>query len=137
MGSHIIVAVFPKATECFVRQGLFFKTGRAECVLQMEIQHEVFRNLIIRIVKEFFDDQCPYDPLIGAFGREALSLYRTEKRFSSMEGNISSANTFAHDRSRAFCSLAVSPAKLSMIDIRMLLFAAKHSIFKVLFADTF
>ena len=49
--------------------------------------------------------------------RDALSLYKTEKRFSSMAGNISSAKTFAQDFSSAFCSLAVNPEKLSVNDI--------------------
>ena len=49
--------------------------------------------------------------------RDALSLYKTEKRFSSMAGNISSAKTFAQDFSSAFCSLAVNPEKLSANDI--------------------
>ena len=49
--------------------------------------------------------------------RDALSLYKTEKRFSSMAGNISSAKTFAQDFSSAFCSLAVKPEKLSVNDI--------------------
>lgn len=42
--------------------------------------------------------------LTGVFGLDALSLYNTEKRFSSMAGNISSAKTFAQDFSSAFCS---------------------------------
>ena len=46
--------------------------------------------------------------LTGVFGLDALSLYKTEKRFSSMAGNISSAKTFAQDNSiglsRLFCT---------------------------------
>ena len=55
--------------------------------------------------------------LTGVFGLDALSLNKTEKRFSSMAGNISSAKTFAQDFSNAFCSLAVNPEKLSVNDI--------------------
>ena len=55
--------------------------------------------------------------LTGVFGLDALSLYKTEKRFSSMAGNISSAKTFAQDISYPFCSLAVNPEKLSVNDI--------------------
>ena len=60
---------------------------------------------------------APTITLTGVFGLDALSLYKTEKRFSSTAGNISSANTFAHDFSSAFCSLAVNPEKLSVNDI--------------------
>ena len=38
---------------------------------------------------------APTITLTGVFGLDALSLYKTEKRFSSMAGNISSAKTFA------------------------------------------
>ena len=34
---------------------------------------------------------APTITLTGVFGLDALSLYKTEKRFSSMAGNISSA----------------------------------------------
>jgi hypothetical protein len=53
----------------------------------------------------------------GVFGLDALSLYNTEKRFSSIAGNILSAKIFAQDFSCAFCSLAVNPEKLSVNDI--------------------
>lgn len=43
--------------------------------------------------------------LTGELGRDALLLYSTEKRVSSMHGNISLAKIFAHDFSRAICSL--------------------------------
>ena len=61
--------------------------------------------------------RAPTITLTGVFGLDALSLYKTEKRFSSMAGNISSAKTFAQDFSNAFCSLAVNPEKLSVNDI--------------------
>jgi hypothetical protein len=59
---------------------------------------------------------APTITFTGVFGLDALSLYRTEKRFSSMAGNISSAKIFAQDFSNAFCSLAVNPEKLSVND---------------------
>jgi hypothetical protein len=61
--------------------------------------------------------------LTGVFGLESLSLYITEKRFSSIEGNTSSANTFAHELANAFCSLFVSVTMLSVIDICWLVFS--------------
>ena len=60
---------------------------------------------------------APTITFTGVFGLDALLLYKTEKRFSSMAGNISSAKTFAQDFSSAFCSLAVKPEKLSVNDI--------------------
>ena len=46
----------------------------------------------------------------------ASSLYRTEKRSSSIAGKISSAKIFAQDFSRAFFSRSVSDIKLSSKD---------------------
>ena len=46
----------------------------------------------------------------------ASSLYRTEKRSSSIAGKISSAKIFAQDFSRAFFSRSVSAIKLSSKD---------------------
>mgnify|MGYP004641389603 CR=1 FL=1 len=60
---------------------------------------------------------APTITLTGVFGLDALSLYNTEKRFSSMTGNISSAKTFAQEFYSAFCSLAVNLEKLSVNDI--------------------
>ena len=58
----------------------------------------------------------------GAFGREALLLYKTENLSSSILGKISSANIFAHELSSAFFSRAVSENTLSLKDICWLLF---------------
>ena len=52
----------------------------------------------------------------GVFGLEALDEYRTRNGSSLIAGNISSAKTFAHERSRAFCSRDVSPPRLSVKD---------------------
>ena len=52
---------------------------------------------------------APTITFTGVFGLDALLLYKTQKRFSSMAGNISSAKTFAQDFSGVFCSLAVKP----------------------------
>ena len=46
----------------------------------------------------------------------ASSLYRTEKRSSSIAGKISSAKIFAHDFSDAFFSRSVRAVKLSSKD---------------------
>ncbi len=46
----------------------------------------------------------------------ASSLYRTEKRSSSIAGKISSAKIFAHDFSSAFFSRSVRAVKLSSKD---------------------
>ena len=59
---------------------------------------------------------APMITLTGVFGREALSLYKTAKGFSSILGNTSSAKTFAQEFSNAFCSRAVSFKKLSNRD---------------------
>ena len=56
---------------------------------------------------------APTITLTGVFGLDALLLYKTEKRFSSMAGNISSAKTFAQDFSSVFCSLAVNLEKFT------------------------
>ena len=40
---------------------------------------------------------APTITLTGVFGLDALSLYKTEKCFSSIAGNISSAKTLAQD----------------------------------------
>ena len=45
---------------------------------------------------------APMITFTGALGLDTLSLYRTEKRCSSIDGKISSANTFAHDFSNVF-----------------------------------
>lgn len=73
---------------------------------------------------------APTITFTGVFGLDALSLYNTEKRFSSIAGNILSAKIFAQDFSPgfflrifpqdfscAFCSLTVNPEKLSVNDI--------------------
>ena len=52
----------------------------------------------------------------GVFGLEALDEYRMRKGSSLIAGKISSAKTFAHERSNAFCSREVRPPKLSVSD---------------------
>lgn len=58
----------------------------------------------------------PMITLTGELDLDALSLYRTEKRSSSIAGKISSAKIFAQDFSRAFFSRSVSAIKLSSKD---------------------
>ena len=53
--------------------------------------------------------RAPMITLTGVLGLDALSLYNTGNRFSSIAGNISLAKTFAQDFSSAFCSLAINP----------------------------
>ena len=60
---------------------------------------------------------APTITLTGEFGLDALSLYKTEKRFSSMAENISSAKTFAYNFSNAFCSMTANLEKLFVNDI--------------------
>jgi hypothetical protein len=45
---------------------------------------------------------APTITFTGVFGLDALSLYNTEKRFSSIAGNILSAKIFAQDFSPGF-----------------------------------
>ena len=45
---------------------------------------------------------APTITFTGVFGLDALSLYNTEKRFSSIAGNILSAKIFAQDFSSGF-----------------------------------
>lgn len=52
----------------------------------------------------------------GVLGLEDLSLYKTEKRSSSIAGKISSAKIFAQDFSNAFLSRSVRVIKLSSND---------------------
>ena len=52
----------------------------------------------------------------GALGLDALSLYKTENRSSSIAGKISSAKIFAHDFYNAFLSRSVRVMKLSSND---------------------
>ena len=59
---------------------------------------------------------APMITLTGVLALDALSLYRTEKRSSSIAGKISSAKIFAQDFSRAFFSRSVSDIKLSSKD---------------------
>jgi len=66
--------------------------------------------------------KAPIITFTGAFGREALLLYKTENLSSSILGKISSANIFAHELSSAFFSRAVSENTLSLKDICWLLF---------------
>ena len=60
--------------------------------------------------------RAPMITFTGALGLDALSLYRTAKRSSSIAGKISSAKTFAQDFSNAFLSRSVSVMKLSSKD---------------------
>ena len=59
----------------------------------------------------------------GVFGLDAFSEYRTRKRSSSIAGNISSENTFAHDFSRHFLSRSVRRRLRSNIESCWLGFA--------------
>lgn len=48
--------------------------------------------------------RAPIITFTGALGLDALSLYKTENRSSSIAGKISSAKIFAQDFSKAFLS---------------------------------
>ena len=59
---------------------------------------------------------APIITFTGVLGLDALSLYKTEKRVSSMAGKISSAKILAQDLSKAFFSRSVKFIRLSFND---------------------
>ena len=61
VGTLIFITAAAKPGQCFVTQRLFFKTGSAQCVLIVDVQHQILHHFVIREVKEFFDDQCSND----------------------------------------------------------------------------
>ena len=112
----LFITAFSKAAEGFIAKRLFFKACRVQCILKMKIQHQIFNHLIIRVIKHFFDNERSDDYIDLCIWSGCLVTVKNGKSFSSIAGKISSAKTFAHDFSKAFCSLAVRPEKLSVMD---------------------
>lgn len=97
---------------------------------KLTITMEVLLICIISYYRAIFTDgfislimSAPTITLTGVFGLEAWPLYNTANLFSSIAGKSSSAKSFAHNFSRAFCSLAVrlkNYLRLISVDMRFL-----------------
>ena len=108
-----------------------------ERILVAWIQHQVLHHLVIRKAEELFDDQGTDAYVYRSVRLEALPEYSTRKGSSFIEEKMSSANVFAQELSRAFCSREVSPLKLSVKAICWLLFVLNDiSINRLCLIDT-
>ena len=115
MKCFIIIAPFSETTERFVAKWLFFKACGMQRILQMQIQHQILNHLIIGVIENFFDNERTNNYINWSVGSGCF-VTKKENLFSSIAGNNSSTKTFAHDFSKAFCSRAVRPEKLSVMD---------------------
>ena len=91
MKCFVIIAPHAETAQSLVAQRLLFKNRCVQGILELKIQHKIFNHFIFRIIKKLFDNERANDYIYRSIRSGCLIMYKTEKRFSSIAGNISSA----------------------------------------------